>query len=57
MEQYYRKANKELVEMQYFSKGVESWAEHWQRKFPKEGVGRWEAILEQDLTELGFLPK
>jgi hypothetical protein len=57
MEQYYRKANKELVEMEYFSKGVESWAEHWQRKFPAAGVEKWETILKKDLTELGFLPK
>jgi nitroreductase len=57
MEQYYQKANKELAEMKYFSKGVGSWAEHWQRKFPKEGVEKWEAILKQDLADLGFLPK
>ena len=57
MEQYYRKANKELVEMEYFRKGVGSWAKHWQRKFPQKGVEKWERILKRDLTELGFLPK
>ena len=57
MEQYYQKANKELVAMGYFSKGVGSWAEHWQRKFPAKGVEKWEAILKRGLTELGFLPK
>ena len=57
MQQYYQKANKELVDMGYFSKDVESWAAHWQRKFPAAGNERWEAILRRDLTELGFLPK
>jgi len=57
MKQYYHKANKELVEMGYFSKGVRSWAEHWQRKFPATGVEKWETILKHDLRELGFLPK
>jgi len=57
MEQYYRKANKELVEMHYFRKGVGSWAEHWQRKFPVAGVEKWESVLKRDLTEFGFLPK
>ncbi len=57
MQQYYGKANKELVEMGYFRKGVENWAQHWQRKFPADYIEEWENILKRDLTELGFLPE
>lgn len=56
MNEYYRKATKELVEMNYFSKGVRNWAEHWQRKFEPAGVEEWEEILRKDLQEMGFLP-
>jgi nitroreductase len=56
MKEYYRKANKELAEMNYFSKGVRNWAEHWQRKFDPAGVEEWEGILRKDLQEMGFLP-
>ncbi len=57
MMQYYRKANEELVEMDYFRKDVRNWAEHWQRKFPVTGNRKWEATLRRDLIDLGFLPK
>ncbi len=56
MQEYYRKANKELVEMNYFSKGVRNWAEHWQKKFEPAGVEEWEDILRKDLRKMGFLP-
>jgi hypothetical protein len=56
MKEYYAKANKELAEMNYFSKGVKNWAQHWQRKFDPAGVKEWEEILRKDLQETGFLP-
>jgi len=56
MEEYYEKANKELIKMNYFSKGIRSWAEHWQNKFDPRYVEEWEKILKKDLQEMGFLP-
>jgi len=56
MEAYYRGANKELIEMNYFRKGVNSWAEHWQRKFDPKYVEEWEKTMQKDLREMGFLP-
>jgi nitroreductase len=56
MQEYYKKANKQLVEMRYFSKDVRSWAEHWQKKFDPKYVEKWEKTLKRDLQEMGFLP-
>lgn len=56
MKQYYDEANRQLVEMQYFRGNVKSWAEHWQKKFPKEEMKNWEERLRRDLRELGFCP-
>jgi len=56
MKKYYMEANQQLVEMQYFSKGVRNWAEHWQRKFPLSEMNEWENKLRKDLRELGFIP-
>jgi len=56
MKEYYRKANKELIKMNYFRKGIKSWAEHWQNKFDPKYVEEWEKVLRRDLQELGFLP-
>jgi nitroreductase len=56
MAEYYQKANKELVRMKYFSKGVNSWAEHWQRKFDPKYVKEWEHTLRKDMETMGFLP-
>lgn len=56
MTRYYQGANKELVKMNYFSKGTKSWAEHWQIKFDPKYVEEWEDILKRDLQEMGFLP-
>jgi len=56
MEEYFQKANKELIKMKYFSKGIRSWAEHWQNKFDPKYVEKWENILKKDLQEMGFLP-
>lgn len=53
---YYEKANKQLVEMKYFTKGISSWAEHWQRKFPQTEMKKWEETLGRDLKAMGFLP-
>lgn len=55
MQDYYEKANKQLAEMKYFPKGVHTWAEHWQRKFPPEDMKEWEENLKRDLKALGFL--
>jgi len=55
MRDYYEKANKELVEMGYFRKGIDSWAEHWQHKFPVQDMKRWEENLKRDLKEFGFI--
>jgi len=56
MKQYYQKANKELIKMNYFSKGIKSWAEHWQNKFDPKYVEDWEKNLKKDLQEMCFLP-
>jgi len=56
MKDYYQKANKELVDMNYFRRGIRNWAMHWQNKFDPKYVKRWEKILEKDLLDLGFLP-
>jgi len=56
MEEYYQKANEELIEMNYFRRGIRSWAEHWQNKFDPKYVEEWEKILKKDLQEMGFLP-
>jgi nitroreductase len=53
---YYEKANKQLADMDYFPKGVHSWAEHWQRKFPIKEMKEWEENLRRDLKSLGFMP-
>jgi len=57
MKKYYEEASRRLVEMNYFKKGVHSWAEHWQAKFQTEDMRKWEEILKKDLRELGFCPK
>jgi len=56
MRVYYQKSNKELIEMNYFSKGIRSWAEHWQNKFDPKDVEEWEKSMKKDLSEMGFLP-
>jgi len=56
MEEYYRKANNELIKMGYFRKGIANWAEHWQNKFDPKYVKKWEKIMRKDLQDLGFLP-
>jgi len=56
MKEYYQKANRELIEMNYFSKGVKSWAEHWQKKFDPKDVEKWEKSMKKDLSQMGFLP-
>jgi len=57
MRKYYREANRTLLEMNYFRKGVHSWAEHWSRKFKKEDMARWEINLREELKKMGFLPR
>jgi len=56
MKEYYRKANRELVKMKYFNRGINSWVEHWQNKFDPEYVKEWEGNMKKDLQEMGFLP-
>lgn len=56
MRDYYEKANKELLEMGYFRKGIQNWAEHWQAKFPPQETKQWEENLKRDLKALGFMP-
>jgi nitroreductase len=56
MRDYYEKANEELLEMGYFRKGIDSWAEHWQAKFPPREMKTWEEDLRRDLKALGFMP-
>jgi nitroreductase len=53
---YYKKANKQLVDMKYFPTGVKNWKEHWQRKFPPLEMKQWEETLKRDLKALGFMP-
>ncbi len=53
---YYREANRALLEMNYFKKDVHSWAEHWSRKFKKKDMMLWEANLRDQLKKMGFLP-
>ena len=57
MKKYYEDANRRLVEMNYFKKGIRNWAEHWQAKFQTEDMRKWEETLKKDLRELGFCPK
>jgi hypothetical protein len=52
---YYEAANKRLVEMNYFQKGISSWAEHLEKRFPSNQKRVLEEILRRDLRELGFL--
>jgi len=56
MRNYYREANRTLLQMNYFKKGVNSWAEHWRRKFKKEDMMLWERNLREELEKIGFLP-
>lgn len=56
MKEYYQKANRELIKMNYFSKGIKNWAEHWQNKFNPKDVEKWEKSMKKDLSEMGFLP-
>jgi nitroreductase len=56
MRDYYEKANKELINMGYFRKGINNWAEHWQAKFPPQEMKTWEENLRRDLKALGFMP-
>ncbi len=56
MRKYYMEANQQLVGMQYFSRGVHNWAEHWQKKFMLDEMNKWEEQLRKDLRELGFIP-
>ncbi len=56
MKKYYVDANQQLVEMEYFSRGIRNWAEHWQNKFPRDEMKEWEEQLAEDLRDLGFLP-
>jgi len=56
MKGYYQRANKELIKMNYFSKGIMNWAEHWQNKFDPKSVEEWEKVMKKDLQEMGFLP-
>ena len=56
MRDYYEKANKELLEMGYFRKGINNWAEHWRAKFPPQEMKTWEENLRRDLKALGFMP-
>ena len=56
MRNYYREANKALLEMNYFKKGVHSWAEHWSRKFNKKDMVLYEKKLREELRKMGFLP-
>jgi nitroreductase len=53
---YYREANRTLLEMNYFKKDVHSWAEHWSRKFKKKDMALWERKLRKELKKMGFLP-
>lgn len=56
MRSYYRGANRALLEMNYFKKGVHSWAEHWSRKFNKKDMAPYEKNLRESLQKMGFLP-
>ncbi len=57
MLRHYSKSNTSLVRMGYFSKGVESLAQHWQRKFLTNDMILRERKLRRELKKLGFLPK
>ncbi|MCX6660502.1 MAG: nitroreductase family protein [Candidatus Bathyarchaeota archaeon] len=52
----YRRSNKTLVNMGYFSQGVGSLAEHWQRKFASKEMMLREKKLRKELRKIGFLP-
>ena len=52
----YRRSNKTLVNMGYFSKGVGSLAENWQRKFASKEMMLREKKLRRELRNMGFLP-
>lgn len=56
MKEYYKDANKRLRAMNYFSRSIRNWAEHWQNKFDPKYVEEWEKIMKKDLQEMGFLP-
>ena len=56
MRNYYRGANRSLLEMNYFKKGVHSWAEHWSGKFNKKDMALYERNLRESLKKMGFLP-
>jgi len=56
MRSYYRWANRALLEMNYFKKGVHTWAEHWSRKFNKKDMAPYEKNLRESLKKMGFLP-
>jgi len=56
MRNYYREANRTLLEMNYFKKGVHSWAQHWSKKFKKKDMTLWETNLRGELKKMGFLP-
>jgi len=53
----YNKSNTSLVRMGYFSKGVETLAQHWQRKFSTKDMILRERKLRRELKRLGFLPE
>jgi hypothetical protein len=56
MTKYYGEANSRLLKMRYFSRTVQSWAEHWQRKFPPNEMDEWEEQVGRDFRALGFMP-
>jgi len=55
MRNYYIEANRTLLKMKYFRKGVHSWAEHWSRKFKKKDLTLWEKNIREELKKMGFL--
>jgi hypothetical protein len=55
IEGYYEDANRQMLEMGYFSGKVSSWAEHWRRRFPRSTVENTETKLSDQLRKLGFL--
>lgn len=55
MKEYYEDANRQMLDMGYFSGRVSSWAEHWRRRFPRSTVDNTETKLRDQLRKLGFL--
>jgi nitroreductase len=51
---YYESANKSLKEMNYFSGDINSWKEHWKRRFNKRATETLEKRLRNQLNYLGF---